>query len=680
MSNGFVGALNAWLENKRRVGKRNIRDLLSSPADFERMMAPRVDEDLTAQFSRPESAMDLIAGPVGGLAGIIKPKGGNWFPKEIEQMLNVLKPKAGAMDRTAKSVLEEMDRTYPADSLAMMSPETRAQVDRAYASLRPKVAVENWIEGPLKNYITRDMATMEDPVRAVAERRSAEIEKSLATAKKQAEKQFAFAEKIKAEGPRPDMPPGTWEEAVARAERNGQRILQDANEAAEIARTGILHRSYDEPFGNTDAMRNRTKAGTPMMGVAQAPVARSWEDMTDNLVTPRVAGAPWRKSPDLTVRDVLATDAGEWANKLPDDAMIYDISRDRVNIPQINEQLGFSHLTDELSNALNPESGLPDVLRLSPEKMQQLSMEKAVQHVGDINRWRAAQKVAANQELANKASILREYPENNPMGLRWVELKAGDVTDDVLNKLTDSERRFYQSYLESGDSPMEALNAAAGDKNPLVEELKNQLKYEGDTMRHCVGGYCPDVLQGRSRIFSLRDAKGQPHVTIETKPPTSELHTKALTAEQLPKEIYEDYKSRNLLNPTIRYNPEDYSPMLGSFAPRIEQIKGKLNRKPAPEYIPYVQDFVRNSPIGKLGEVKDIRNAELYQIKGNIYTKPELYELHKQVERPDWLEINNALQSEIDEGGAWAADNFAEGGHVTQKAMLNRILNVYNSL
>ena len=35
-------------------------------------------------------------------------------------------------------------------------------------------------------------------------------------------------------------------------------------------------------------------------------------------------------------------------------------------------------------------------------------------------------------------------------------------------------------------------------------------------MGHCVGGYCDDVASGQSNIYSLRDAKGKPSVTIET--------------------------------------------------------------------------------------------------------------------------------------------------------------------
>ena len=43
------------------------------------------------------------------------------------------------------------------------------------------------------------------------------------------------------------------------------------------------------------------------------------------------------------------------------------------------------------------------------------------------------------------------------------------------------------------------------------------LGQEGELMGHCVGGYCDTVDNGDSTIFSLRDPKGEPHVTIEVR-------------------------------------------------------------------------------------------------------------------------------------------------------------------
>lgn len=44
---------------------------------------------------------------------------------------------------------------------------------------------------------------------------------------------------------------------------------------------------------------------------------------------------------------------------------------------------------------------------------------------------------------------------------------------------------------------------------------ENDLAREGELMGHCVGGYYPQVENGSSLIYSLRDPKGHPHATME---------------------------------------------------------------------------------------------------------------------------------------------------------------------
>jgi hypothetical protein len=198
-----------------------------------------------------------------------------------------------------------------------------------------------------------------------------------------------------------------------------------------------------------------------------------------------------------------------WMQKLDPESPVYGMQS------SIERGLGFDHLVDELSNAMNPESGLPRNLLLRPEQMQQMGMEKAVRHVDAINKWRAAQQAAANAELANKAMVLREYPDvpemPNPRGLRWVELKK---EDDVLPKgysvVPDARNSRYwdqpdEHYFHVMDPSGEIVSTGATEKEALgllnrdkkIKALQDQLKYEGDTMGHCVGGYCPDVLEGR---------------------------------------------------------------------------------------------------------------------------------------------------------------------------------------
>ena len=45
-----------------------------------------------------------------------------------------------------------------------------------------------------------------------------------------------------------------------------------------------------------------------------------------------------------------------------------------------------------------------------------------------------------------------------------------------------------------------------------------QLAKEGEQLQHCVGGYWPDVREGRSVILSLRSPGGEPQVTVEVQP------------------------------------------------------------------------------------------------------------------------------------------------------------------
>ena len=130
--------------------------------------------------------------------------------------------------------------------------------------------------------------------------------------------------------------------------------------------------------------------------------------------------------------------------------------------------------------------------------------------------------------------------------------------------------------------------------------LADALKYEGDTMGHCVGGYCDDVLQGRSRIFSLRDAKGQPHVTIEVRPPSKAGRIKA-SADEFLADKGRPHVSLDELEEWAEVGD-------GDFQHSIVQIKGKGNAKPIDEYLPFVQDFVRSQEWSDIG---DLRNTGL---------------------------------------------------------------------
>jgi hypothetical protein len=246
--------------------------------------------------------------------------------------------------------------------------------------------------------------------------------------------------------------------------------------------------------------------------------------------------------------------------------------------------LGFDHMVDVLREQLG--SGA-----LRAESMKSLSVPQAVQRVHDYNlaREKAMQKVQLQAQ--SEMPVAKEYPEQ---GYKWLELKH--PTD------------------------------------PSVTE--KALKYEGDAMGHCVGGYCPDVESGSTKIYSLRDAKGEPHVTIEVRPGNHHIGFEypqgANSNAQFPKDFYytDSEGIRQSLPPQqhaaiysrakelFDQNPGSVmknlqkaaDEVLGAPPSKIQQIKGKQNAAVKDEYKPFVQDFVRS---GKWEDVKDYQNAGL---------------------------------------------------------------------
>ncbi len=415
------------------------------------------------------------AGPLA--LGVIKQKGGNWLTGSVEGALKGLKSRV----------------PVPEDATPRLPWTAEDDIEAARA-----VGLNKWIEGPLTKYVKRDMATPEDPIRALAEQ-------------------------------------------------------------------GILH---TELVSNPRSvapltMLRRSEAGFPREGLARTDLGNRWENIAD--VTASSATLRDHAPFGATVEEAF----GPWA-KGRDNETAFAWNRGKTP-----SDLGFDHLTDELRNALNPESGLPRDLLLNPADMQQMGIDRAVRHVDKINKWRAKEMERA--ALADMAGmpVVKDYPEQ---GFKWVELK---------------EPTLPAGWEEDGGDifgPGGTQLPARSSSDPRYVQLQKWLKQEGDSMGHCVGGYCDDVISGRSRIFSLRDAKGQPHVTIETTP-----HTEGFN---------------NLLNQDVadRINAKQTA--------QIQQIKGKQNKPPKEEYLPFVQDFVKNH--GPWSEVSDLENTGLYHFPADV--------------------------------------------------------------
>jgi hypothetical protein len=277
-----------------------------------------------------------------------------------------------------------------------------------------------------------------------------------------------------------------------------------------------------------------------------------------------------------------------WLQKAPVTDKIYGIADTHM----LQDTMGMGHLLDEMKNALDPRSGLPPELLLRPESLERMSLPAAAERVGLINQYRAKEmeRAALAAQENPVTQVFKDYAEDNPMGLRWVEIAP-----------------------PKGDGPT---------NYDVEEELSKALKYEGDTMGHCVGGYCPDVMSGRSRIFSLRDAKGEPHVTIETG--RGRLPNDAERIEAVYPEAYDEWiaSTERLNRPSLpewfrQKYPDKFEALPEPSRPEeIIQIKGKQNRSPKDAYLPFVQDFVKSQ---KWGNVGDLGNTGLVRLPDGRY-------------------------------------------------------------
>jgi hypothetical protein len=353
-----------------------------------------------------------------------------------------------------------------------------------------------------------------------------------------------------------------------------------------------------------------------------------------------------------------------WLAQLPVTDNIYGIPHGGLDL---------RHFMDEFSNALNPErSGLPADLALRLESLQRMSFPQAVEHVGKINQYRAKEMTRAALEAQKNPAVhtFKEYAENNPMGLRWTELKTPELTDDLL---TDNDRRLIEIAKEQGTPHhLDVINMAKSGRAEGF--LQDALKNEGDIMGHCVGGYCDEVSSGRSRIFSLRDAKGEPHVTIETEPRNADTEL-ARAAENDPymgEAWNEFYYGKDGGSDLDQFLKEKYPDMFAKYGHLLDenlpddivQIKGKQNRAPKDDYLPFVQDFVKSQ---KWGNVGDLRNTQLVKLPDGRYITSQQAEEGIGKMSGTRIYSNEALQNLTPEEWAVEAPQFegyAIGGRI----------------
>lgn len=430
-------------------------------------------------------------------SNVIKRQNGNWLTGSVDAALKPLKRNTAGGNDPA-DLLRQMHERYPPEEIEKLHEGARRGIADNFVQLERDVALNNWVDRNLGNYVKKEMATPEDPVRNLIDQGISHL-------------------------PQDALDRGTW--------------LSENMEAI------------------------RRSEGFPGAGMAKTDMGRGWENLADEAIqitAPAVANDEMLK-------------ANPWLSKLePDDSVYRARARD-------TEELGFDHILDVLRE---------DVVagRIRPEQLNKVSMEQAVRRTYEYDQELARKMNEARMTSRADLPVYKEYPE----GLKWVELKRpGDFAAE-----SDAMGHSVRGY-----EPPE------GD--PDWTKGSGNSGYGG----YGLGGWNA-IKRGDAKVYSLVDAKGEPHVTVEVGAYRDQLRPDDLLpykeaaleeAKKLPNG-YTDYDVRDI---EIRMAKEN----MPAF---INQIKGKQNAKPKDDYMPFVQDFVRE---GNWSDVRDFQNTGLRRIE-----------------------------------------------------------------
>lgn len=515
---------------------------------------------------------------------VVKPKGGNWLTGAVEDETK------GLQKIITGQTAEER---IPLHERLLADPDlNQDQLDRVQYHLdmnKRDAAVDKWINKKLTNYIKNEMASPEDQIRLGIERRAAAAEELKATNQARIDKMVSDIERAKAAG-----------KDTTLSENDLAAAREKFADEEYIASQG-LHHDFIPEEGWDDAViwepeyleYARNKAGFPKEGMATHPASKDWEIKSDSEITSFLAGD--LQSPHLA--DTPLLEQNQWINKVDPNTRINRLDQGAVN------SAGFTHMVDELRNAVDPESALPSNLKISTKDLEKMTVDDVSALVGKINAWRNVQKTKSDLQIANNPATqtFKEYPpENNPKGVSWRQIKRPEGYSD------EEAEKF----------------------------VREATRYEGDIMRHCVGGagHCEPLLNGDVEIYTLRDAKGEPHVTIEVEPGKwdwafikedggnpieviKEAETRIGITPENREEVVKNWGSQERYEKQKQLNnlvDEIYREKTGKAPPsRILEIKGKNNQKPKDEYIPFVQDFVKSQ---NWADVGDIKNTDLFRV------------------------------------------------------------------
>jgi hypothetical protein len=522
-------------------------------------------------------------------ANVVKPTGGNFLTGRTKKDLQSLKAKGPT----------EVDREWLINH-AKQNPEA---AQTGLEAIPKNEALNNWIDSNLTNYVQKQMGTAEDPVRKLAEQgithKPALLDEYLHDPL--TGEQMRRAENVREQRREAGFPEeGLGQSPAAKAWEQASDESIAAHRAGDIQEMPEKFAKFTEAENKMRAARSeldkKFKQHIAVAGLNEREEANLIRGTAFDVKAKMVGDTDYAKANTeyLKAHVPMMDNYMELGRQNP---YINKLAPDTPMYAPFTGDLGFDHIMDVLREDVTAG-------RIRPEQLNKVSMEQAVRRTFEYDQELAAKANASRAAAREGLPTYREYPK----GYKWIELNKPGA--------------FSQESEAMGHS-------VRGYEPPKGHPDWTEASGDAGSPSYGHGGW-EAIKSGKAKVYSLVDPKGAPHATVEV----SKADPIQAYIEKQPLEVQNEFKKRFdnwVYNIDYRPSPEEirshtqylFDDMGISTPSQITQIKGKGNRAPNEEYLPYIQDFVRS---GKWSDVGDLRHTGLSNVGGRYFTEPELVE------------------------------------------------------
>jgi len=248
---------------------------------------------------------------------------------------------------------------------------------------------------------------------------------------------------------------------------------------------------------------------------------------------------------------------------------------------------------DDLKQPVDKESFLKqqnvpdDVIKFAKSISEKYSVwiaREIMNWLKSVNKWNSQNEQDKNTYERDPITNyhLRDISSPRPLlfPLRWIplidwaEANSPDIMKMSLTEVQQQSEKWHKELAETEEDELltyKTNNVVYKFPNGwnIVKLSGDDCTTEGKMMGHCVKGYGKIVDEGNTQIYSLRDKKNRPHVTMEVYIPPSQ---KEISKSPTLKKLHDT-------------DPNRYNKI------SIQQIQGKGNEEPIDEYKLYVKQW-----------------------------------------------------------------------------------------